>query len=51
MLLWPKEREALEGIGCSLLQKPLADPFQTEVHGREGMRRALDIVVANHLNY
>lgn len=50
-LLWPEERETPEGIKCSLLHQPLADPFQPGVHSRAGMRRALDTLVANHLNY
>jgi hypothetical protein len=51
VLLWPEEREEPSGVNCSVFRKPLSDPFQPGAHSREGMRRALDILVANHLNY
>ncbi len=49
ILLWPDEREIPEGLNCQVLQKPLADQFQSGVHSQDALRIALDNLVDQYL--
>lgn len=49
VLLWPSEREKPSDVSCPVFSQPLSDTFQPGIHSKEGMRRALDILVEHHL--
>ncbi|AMO57820.1 hypothetical protein GZ77_12970 [Endozoicomonas montiporae] len=49
LLLWPEEYDLPEGVRCKIEQQPLSDPHQSGAHSREAMRKALDLLVKQHL--